>query len=526
MKKRSLLSPLGVLFLALCIVLSACKSGSSANEASGLQAASATENASGDKEIEVLRVGVTELPDLLDPQRTSGNTSIRLLFSVFETLILTDPKDNFARKPMLATDWERIDDYTVEVSLRKGVKFHNGDELTAKDVEFSFNRVKKNLPGMQDAANLLSVVKEVQVIDDHKLRIITHEVDPLLELRIASSWGAWIVPADYLQEVGDEAFAVKPVGTGPYQVVSYSPEKVVLERFDDYWGGKAAAKRIEYIAYNETSTRVTALITGELDLITQVPLDQFSVMERHDDLKVMGLNINNIHVLTFNTTGGPLKDKKVRQALRLAIDRQKLADELWQGKAVIPKGHQYPEYGEYYFEDYPEPEYNVEKAKQLLAESSYQGELIEYELKSNYYTFGNEAAEAIVDMWRQIGVNAKVKFTDEVKRASVSNWSNTMRFPDPSGGLSLLWGPGTAADRVYWKDMDERFIQNAKELASILDTERRKALAREQMEIWDDVVPGTVLYYPYEGWAIREGLEWTPYSSQAMDFRAHNFKVK
>ncbi|NHN31532.1 ABC transporter substrate-binding protein [Paenibacillus agricola] len=511
MKKTAILL---IFTLLLGIVLTACNS------------ASSTKEASGSKELDVLKVGVTELPALLDPQRTSGNTSIRILYNIFETILLSDPKDEFSLKPMLATEWKRVDDYTLDVTLRKGVKFHNGDELTAKDVVFSFNRVQEKLPGMEDAANMLSVVKEVQVVDNYKFRIVTNVVDPLLEQRIASSWGSWIVPADYITKVGNDAFAAKPVGTGPYKVVSYSPEKVVLERFDDYWGGKPAAQRIEYIVYNETSTRMTALITGEVDIITQLPLDQVPVIEKNKDLSVKGLNISNMHVLTFNTAGGPLADKKVRQALSLSIDRQMLVDKLWQGKAIIPKGHQYSEYGDYYLNDYPAPEYNVEKAKKLLAESSYHGELIEYELKSNYYTFGNEAAEAIVDMWNKIGINAKVKFSDKVERKSVASWSNTMRFPDPSGGLSLLWGPGTEAEKTYWKDMDKQFIQNAKELASILDPAKRKELARKQMQIWDDVVPGAVLYYPYESWGIRSGLEWTPYSSQAMDFRADNFKVK
>jgi peptide/nickel transport system substrate-binding protein len=345
-----------------------------------------------------------------------------------------------------------------------------------------------------------------------------------LEQRIASSWGSWIVPADYITEVGNEAFAAKPIGTGPYKVVSYSPEKVVLERFDDYWGEKPAAKTIEYDYYPETSARMTALVTGEVDMITQLPLDQVPTVEANNDLSVKGLTLSNMHVLVYNTKSGPLADKKLRQALSLSIDRQMLADTLWQGKAIVPKGHQFMEFGDNYIDDYPTAEYNLEKAKQLLAESSYKGELIEYELKPNYYTFGSEAAEAIVDMWKQIGINAKVKFTEKVERQSVSNWSNTMRFPDPSGGLWLLWGPD--AKDSTWPDMSQDYIQTGTELSSILDPAKRKDLARKLMTIWDEEAPGTVLYYPYESWGVRKGLDWTPYSSQAMDFRADNFKVQ
>lgn len=503
------------LVLLLGTMLAACGSATKTNEAS-----------SGAKELEVLKIGVGDMPKNMDPARDVGNATIRVQYNIFETLLLADQKDKFALKPMLATEWKRVDDKTLEVTLRKGVKFHNGDEMTAKDVVFSFNRLHEKLPGIELAASLLSVVKEVQQIDTYKVRIVTSEVDPILEQRIASSWGSWIVPADYVAKVGNDAFAANPIGTGPYKVASFSPEKIVLERFDDYWGEKPAAKRIEYISYPETSARLTALMTGEVDMMTQLPLDQVPVVEKEANLQVKGLNISNMHVLVYNTTNGPTEDKKVRQALNLAIDRQMLANTLWQGKAIVPKGHQYPEYGDYYLNDYPAPEYNPDKAKQLLASSSYKGELIEYELKSNSYTYGNEAAEAIVDMWKKIGINAKVKFTDKVERKSASNWSNTMRFPDPAGGLWLLWGPDTDAGKIYWKDMSQDFIKTGKELASITDTAKRKTLARSLMQMWDDDAPGTVLYYPYESWGIRKGLEWTPYSSQAMDFRANNFKVK
>lgn len=477
------------------------------------------------KELEVLKIGVADMPKHMDPMRDVGNTGIRIHYNIFETLILADQKNSYEQKPMLAEEWERIDDYTVEFKLRQGVKFHNGDELTAKDVKYSFDRLKKNIQGIELAASLMSTIKEVEILDDYTVRLVTESVDPILEDRVASSWGAWILPADYLEEVGDNGFASQPVGTGPYKVISYSPEKVILERFEDYWGEKPAAKRIEYIVYPETSARITALVTGEVDIITQLPPDQVEVIESQEGLNVISTNIANMHALRFNTEFGPLQDKRVRQALSLAIDRQLLADTLWGGKAIVPNGHQYREFGDMYFEDYPLEEYNVEKAKQLIEESDYNGELIHYELRNGYYTFGNEAAEAIVDMWKEIGVNAQVKFVDQQTNTEISNWSNSMRFPDPAGGLWLLWGEGSSPHKEHWKDMPEEFIEKGREMSSITDEKRRKELARELMDIWREEAPGAILYYPFESWGIRDGLEWEPYSSQTMDFRADNFKV-
>lgn len=478
------------------------------------------------KELDILRIGVAALPDNMDPTSSVGNTTIRVHYNTFETLILADQNDSYAQKPMLAESWQHIDDYTIELKIRKGVKFHNGDELTAKDVKFSFDRLKTDIDGVELARSLMAVIDHVDVVDDYTCRIVTTVVDPILEDRIASSWGAWILPMDYITKVGDAEFALHPVGTGPFKVTSYSPEKVVLERFDEYWGPKPNVKTIEYILYPETSTRITALITGELDIIAQIPPDQIEVVENTPGLNVASIPITNMHMVRYYTDQGIIADKKVRQALNLAIDRQLLSDAFWGGKAVVPKGHQYPEFGDMYFDDYPVAEYNTEKAKQILAESSYMGELITYELQSGYYTFGNEVAEAIVDMWSQIGVNAKVVFKDKADdETMVRNWSNSMRFPDPAGGLWLLWGSVDGVPPKYWPDMPKEFMAAGEELISIIDPARRKELARSLMDMFAEEAPGTVLYYPLESWGVRDGLDWKPYASQTMDFRAENFKV-
>ena len=481
--------------------------------------------ASASNEIDVLKIGVAALPNTGDPMLNVGNTGIRVFFNVFETLLLADQNDNLSIKPMLAESWKRIDDYTIEFKLMKGVKFHDGTELKAKDVKFSLDRLKEKIPSIDLAASLMSIVKETQIIDDYTVRVVTSAVDPILADRLASSWGAWMLPEEYTKRVGNDAFALNPIGTGPYKLTVFSPQKVVLERFDDYWGEKPAAKRIEYILYSETSSRITALMTGEVDIITQIPPDQIRTVENDPNLSVISTVISNMHVLIFNTDAGPMKDVKFRKALSLGIDRQLLIDTLWSGKAVLPRGHQYPEFRDLYFSDYPAAEYNPELAKKLIAESGYKGEVIDYELQSGYYTFGNEAAEAITDMWKAIGVNAKISFRDKKQYLFVSNWSNTMRFPDPLGGLWTLWGPGSTPHRTTWKDMPANFIKTGTELGEVIDPARRKVLARELMTIWDEEVPGTVLYYPFESWGMRKGLDWKPYPSQTMDFRANNFKV-
>ncbi len=475
--------------------------------------------------VDTIRIGVASLPTSMDPTLNVGNATIRVHFNIFDTLIYADQDDGYALKPMLATSWERIDDYTLELKLRDDVYWHNGDKFTAKDVEFTFARLKKDIPGNTLAKSLMSTIDRVEIIDDYTCRIITSVVDPLLEIRIASSWGAWILPCDYINEVGDEAFALKPVGTGPFVMESFSPERVLLRRSENYWGEQPYVKNIEYVNYPEATSRITALVTGEADIITQLPLDQIPVVERSAGIKAVSLPITNMHVVEFYFDGedesNPLNDRTFRQALSLAVDRQMLSDAFWGGRAVVPKGHQYPEFGDMYFEDYPEEEYDIEKARKLLAESSYAGQEITYELRNGYYTFGNEVAEAITDAWRSIGVNCRVIYKEsDDEDTMVRNWSNSMRFSDPAGGLWLLWG-NLPEDR--WGNKPQAFLDAGAVLTSSIDQEERKAAARTLMDIFREEVPAILLYYPVECWGVRDGLNWHPYASQTLNFRADAF---
>ena len=146
------------------------------------------------------------------------------------------------------------------------------------------------------------------------------------------------MPQDYVTEIGDEAFQTAPIGTGPYQLVQYSPEKYVLERYDGFWGEAPAARQIEFIAYPEASARMTALVTGEVDIINDVPADARDTIAATPGLSVVGSSIKNIHIYTFNTRdeSSIMSNQAFRQAVTMAIDRQTLVDTLWTDYAKVP----------------------------------------------------------------------------------------------------------------------------------------------------------------------------------------------
>ena len=495
--------------------------------AGGGQQSGPTASAGG--EIDLIRIGVIAMPTNGDPTVSVGNANTRVNYNVHDTLIYYDYKDNGTLKPMIAESWERIDGRTVEFRLRRDVLFHNGDRLTSADVKFSFDRLKQNISGTTLAASCMETIERVDIIDDYTCRVVTSVIDPLLESRLAAGhWGSVILPKDYIERVGQDEFRLNPVGTGPYKWVSRTPNQIVLERFDDYYGEKAPVRRAEFYVYAEVAPRITALATGELDIIGEVPIDQIATVENMGGVRVEKFLIQNYHVLSYNTNHPVMSDRRLRQALNLGINRELLVQTLWHGDAVVPRGHQYVEFGDLYFPDYPMPQYNPQRARQLLAESSYNGELITYRVTS--YTFAREAAEAIVDMWRQIGVNAQVVNVQSTNEdVLVVTWSNSMRFTDPAGGLWLLWGPPEAGSSFgtmgRWQ-MTPEYIRTGQEMLPTMDRTRRAQLARRLMEIADEEVPFSLLYQPIDAFGISNRINWTPTNFHAINLRAGNISLR
>jgi peptide/nickel transport system substrate-binding protein len=480
-------------------------------------------------------VAVAALPATLEPARELSNVGTRVTYSVFDTLIRRDflgsPDGGGSDlKPHLATSWERVSPSELIVHLRKGVKFHNGDELTAEDVAYTFRDgrlrgAKAQIPGGKPYFGILA---DVVAIDPYTVRFTTTVPDVLLEQRLAS-WCAWIVNKRAYEEMGFDAYSRAPVATGPYKVVSHKQnEATALEAFDDYFLGVPSAKRVTFRAVPELAARVAGLVSGEFDLITNVPPDQVSIIASYDDIDVRSVVLANAHVLVFDNHDKVLSDKRIRQALANAIDRQKLVDTLWLGKAKVPGSHNYPEYGQMYVQDRKLP-YNPEKAKALLAEAGYKGEKIVYRTQASYYTNALEAAQILIEMWKAVGINAEmqvVETSDQMSgdNAQIYNWSNSTRLPDPLGGLWIAWGPGgeVQVKNVWAPDSAKTFNEYGHSLEAETDPVKRKALFVKMLDTWEDECPGTILYQPFEAYAIKRSIQWRPTTFYFMDLRPDN----
>lgn len=526
--------------LALTVTMAGCGSttgtgvetGSNTNAsvASATEVDSNRKEAEETKELEELKIGLAALPTQLDPDRSIGIASIKLFYNIFDTLLFTDKEGNICGQ--LAESWEWIDDKTLNVKLREGITFQNGEKCTSEDVKYTFDRI---LSGYGDGtiAVLYETLDSVEIIDDLTIQFKLNRPDAAFEQRLGSIWGASIVPKDYTTEIGDEAFQTAPIGTGPYKLTQYSPEKYVLERYDGFWGDVPAARKIEFIAYPEASARMTALITGEVDIINDVPGDAVETIQNQEGLNVVGTPIKNIHIYTFNTKdeSSIMSNQSFRQAITMAIDRQTLVDTLWTDYAKVPNGHQFESYGDLYIEDYPGVQYDPEKARQLVKESGYDGkEVITIEMNDGYYTNGNQAGEAIVGMLADVGIQAEVAYVDKFSfQADIRAWSSASRFDNPLGALWLLFGTGSSPaneETGNWIPTEE-FVEAGNTLISSNDLEEQREAARTLLEVFDTYCPGTYLYQAEDLYGIRDGLDWdmTYCENQIMPFRADDLKV-
>ncbi len=519
---------LGLLVALITGLLAACAA-PAANAPMAESSAVDTTVAAGDGPItrEELIVGVQGIPGGMDPANELSNVGTRVTYNVFDTLIRRNFLDNNKLEPALALSWERTSDTVMQFKLREGVTFHNGDPFTAEDVKYTFDRINKEDSILSGAKGYFSTFKEVRVIDDYTVEIETTLPDPLIEQRVAS-WASWIVPKNYIEaNGGDEAFGQAAIGTGPYKIVEFAPDdELVLAVNENYWEALPPVQRLTFRVIPEASTRVTALLNGEVQIITNIPPDQLPVLEGADNATVSQVPLANMHVLRYNTNHPVLADKKLRQAMNLAIDRQLLIDTLWGGKAVALRGHQFEEYGDIFNPDRPLTPYDPELAKQLVAESGYDGSVINYETEANYYTNGLQAAQAIIEMWKAVGINAEIRLRQPgesipAAESMVANWSNSSVLADPDGAFWRSWGDLSSTQKNYWPAPAE-FNELGNQARSTLDKEVRFNDYQRMIDIFEEEAPGTVLYIPVENYGIANSVRWQPYPFYYTDFRAYN----
>jgi peptide/nickel transport system substrate-binding protein len=479
-------------------------------------AASAAASTGGGKTIPELRVAVAGFPDSMDPHESISNVGMRIHYFTFDTLIRRDFFDGNTLIPSLATEWKRIDDKTLEMTLRRDVVWQDGTPFTSADVKYNYDRIIGKDPKLEVASPGYFPLASVEALDDYRVRFVTSAIDPVLEKRFAGL-GGQIIPAKYHKEVGTDPFRTKPLGTGPYRMLEYvKDERMVFEANEKYFGGAPAAKKVTIRLIPETAARMAALQNGEVDIVTNVPPDQIASLQADKNLVIKQVPLANVHVLRYNMKAKPFDKKAIRQAVNHAIDRKTLVEQLWGGNAIHTRGFQY-EGEEFYNPSRPLTAYDPEKAKALLKEGGY-------------------ANEPIVAMMQQVGINAKLELLEGAAKdkayrednRQITTWSATSGTGDPDGYLWRNWGPDNAQQKNGWwaAESAAKYNQLGAEARSILDKQKRFELYQQMLDVYEDEAPGTVLYIPKEVYGTRAAIDWTPYPLYYMDLRNYNFKVK
>lgn len=365
--------------------------------------------AHADKSDDTLRAAFTKELESVDSYYNSAREGVVLQRAIWDGLIYADPQTG-EYKGNLATEWSWIDDTTLELKLREGVKFHDGSDFTADDVVYTVNFVADETNGAVTQRNV-NWMDHAEKIDDHTVRIFTKAPFPAALEYLSGPVS--IYPADYYAEVGPSGMGLKPIGTGPYKVVSVDPGKhFVLEANEDYFDGPKGKPQIGHVDIRtipDVNTQIAELFSGQLDLIWQVPSDQAERMAQMDGFNVSNESTMRVGYLAMDAAGrsgadNPFTKLEVRQAVNHAINRQELVDQLLQGKSIPVHTACFPsQFG--CAQDVTEYDYDPEKARELMAEAGYPDGFT-----TEFYAYRDrEYAEAITSYLNAIGIRTDFK---------------------------------------------------------------------------------------------------------------------
>lgn len=447
----------------------------------------------------------------LDPHTTNDQPSSRVRRQIYETLIVQG--EDLVLRPGLATSWEQLDELTYEFKLREGVKFHNGETFTASDVKFTFERLLDPATGA-DAAFLLEVIDEIQIIDDYTIRITTESPFSPILAHLAHPVAA-ILSEKAVTEAGADYGLRVAVGTGPFRFVDWVTQShVTLARFDDYWGEPAKVETLIIRGIPEGTVRAIELETGGVDIAYDLePIDRMR-LEFDPNVKLFATESLSASYVGFNAQKAPFDNPLVRQAVNYAIDVEPLVEVIYEGQAVQAFGPLSSQvFGAHTdLEPYP---YDPQRARELLAEAGYPNGF-----RTSIWTNDNPLRMQIAEVLQQnladIGVQADVEVVEwgaylentgaGLHDMFILGWVTVTA--DADYGLYALFHSsqhGSAGNRTFYTN--ERVDELLDLARSTSDPDAREAAYREVQEILREEAPWVFLLFPYAIDGTRANVE-------------------
>jgi peptide/nickel transport system substrate-binding protein len=497
---------------------------------------------------DVIIVGMAAAPVSLDPADHRTRESETVIRNMFDGLVTRDNTSGVHLELAEAMNWQ--DEKTLEVQLRQGVKFHDGVEMTADDVVYTFERIiGENMieypePHTSPRKGLIAPLESIEKTGDYTV-----------VLHFSAAWGPamqmlvhqQIVPKHYLEEVGTEGFISQPIGTGPFKFVSSKGlDEVAMERFDDYYGGApdltpvgpACVQQAVFKVIPEASTRVAALLAGEVDIIQGVPAELLDTLAQTPGIQVKTAPGTQPKWMEMNVNLAPFDDVRVRQAMNYAVDKDLIIDAIYGGRAVALPGPLSP-YNNFVNKSLKPYAYDTDKALALLAEAGWTDSDGDGTLDKGGQPFSftidtleewRPLAEAVADQFRAIGIDATVRFWEYSvvkpllqggeRQAYLDDWGDSAF--DPVGHFEAKWH-GYVPNETYGRGNfsgynNERVNELIKLGETTADTGERQKIYDEAQQIVYDEAPAVFLILPEEAEAARADIQnWAPASDSRIN---------
>lgn len=466
---------------------------------------------------------------MLDAQVDNTGNSDRYAWQLFDNLYTFDKKGNLV--PQVATGVTISEDgLQYRFALRRDVTFHNGARLTAADVKFSFERILDPEVKSTRRPYFADVVERVEAPDEATVVVTLKQRDVVFLNKVAAFVA--LVPEAYVKSLPSaEAFARAPVGCGPYKLVEHKiGQSLEIERFDGYYGQKAAVKRILFRFMPEASGRLSALLTGEVDMADAIAPSDVKRIEQTPGLEAIPVPMGSpLHVRLYaNVPGTPLHDPRVRLALNYAIDVNAIIKNVMHGI-----GRPMASFISAYYPLGVDPElkpygYDPAKTKKLLAEAGYRNGF-ETELLSPT-SYPKDVTEAVAAYWSAIGVRAKIRMLDYPawNRLNNTHKSGPMTVMQYSNALYDPITPiaGTASRTGTWSDYDNPEVDRLiTESNGVSDREERDKLFRKIARLMRDDGHAVLISELFSVFAKDREIVWEPqYGYSFYDLRSVSWR--
>jgi peptide/nickel transport system substrate-binding protein len=466
---------------------------------------SACGGAQGEPQAEgLLRVAMQPIVQT-DPAFISSDSEVLVANHVYDYLIDIDADNQIA--PRLATDWQVSDDgLTYVFTLAEGVTFHDGSDLVADDVVWTYDRLRD--PALELPTNeLYANIASIEASGELEVTFTLSEPNPFFLFDLSDNHAL-------ILKAGTDDAAENFNGTGPFQVVNYSPEdRIEMQAFEDYFiDGQPQLGGLEILFFNDENASIDALIGGQVDLVLRMSTSLFNSLQDQEGITTIDIPTNGFDLIRLRADRAPGDDPRVIEALKLATDRQEIFDLVQQGYGAVgrdtPIG---PLYSAYYTEEFDLPARDPEAAQALLADAGYEDGL---DLTLHVPDTGGrpDMAAVLQDQWAEVGVNLEISVEPESVYYGEDGWlevdlgiTGWGSRPVPQFYFDVMLTCDAIWNEAHW--CDEEFDRLVEVAGSTQDEQERIDAYHELQRILIERGPVIIPYYFAQFGAIRDGFE-------------------